>query len=75
MRMIFGVASLLVALAVVGVLAKKQLAATRTPVTVQQPAHAAPATVRQRSLDMQQQVKQAVESSLQQPRPMPEDDK
>ncbi|RYX91986.1 MAG: hypothetical protein EOO28_23935 [Comamonadaceae bacterium] len=85
MRMIFGIASLLVALAIVGIVVKKQLAPTRalTPVTLDGQTAAQPAasaltaqpTVRQQSQQMQQQVKQAVEASMQQPRPMPEDDK
>ena len=41
MRMAFGIVSLLVALAVVGMVIKKQLAATRTAIPVLQPAAAA----------------------------------
>jgi hypothetical protein len=83
MRAVFGLVGLLVALAIVGVLAKKQLAATRTPVPSLQPpavagsaALSAPAgTVREQSQRVQQQVKQQVEGLMQQARPMPEDTK
>lgn len=79
MRAVFGLVGLVVALAIVGVLAKKQLAATRTPVpSLQLPAEpggaAAPVlagTVRAQS----QQVKQQVEGLMQQARPMPDDSK
>ncbi|MCJ0763222.1 hypothetical protein [Variovorax terrae] len=75
MRVIFGVLSLLIAVAVIGVLAKKQLAAVATPVAV--PGAVAPAapgaTPRQQSEQMQQQVRQTVEGLMQQARPMPDD--
>ena len=76
MRAVMGVAGLLVVLAIVGVLAKKQLAATKTPVTVLQvPGQTAPTgTVREQSQQVQQQVKQQVEGLMQQARPMPEDE-
>jgi hypothetical protein len=76
MRAVMGVAGLLVVLAIVGVLAKKQLAATKTPVTVLQvPGQPAPTgTVREQSQQVQQQVKQQVEGLMQQARPMPEDE-
>ncbi|MDA8453359.1 hypothetical protein M4R22_01160 [Acidovorax sp. GBBC 3334] len=79
MRMAFGLVGLLVALAVVAVLVKQQLGATRVAVPVvpgaQAPASGASApTVRQQSLQVQEQVRQQVESLMQQPRPMPEDD-
>ena len=82
MRAIFGLVSLVVVLAVVGVIAKKQLTATRSAV----PALAVPsmegaptlktnpdATVKVQSQQIQQQYKQALESAMQQPRSMPED--
>lgn len=79
MRAVLGIVSLLLALAIVGVLAKKQLAATRSAVPVlQQPETDAPATaatVRAQSQQVQQQVKQAVEGLMQQARPMLDDDK
>ena len=79
MRMGFGLIGLLVALAIVAVLVKKQMGATRmaVPPAVQglpAPADgAAPATVRAQSQQMQQQVKQQMDALMQQPRPMPED--
>lgn len=79
MRALFGVVSLLLVLAIVGVLAKKQL----SPVTLQ-PATAdgsmrlpAPpaegSTVRQQSQQIQQQYRQTLEGAMQQARPMPDD--
>ena len=87
MRAVFGLLGLVVALAIVGVLAKKQLAATRTPVPSLQlpavPGGAAPpappappaptGTVREQSQQVQQQVRQQVEGLMQQARPMPDD--
>lgn len=75
MRAVFGVLSLLVVLAIVGVLVKKQLG-TGAPAA---PAAAAGATdgapVRPAGTPQQQvqQVQQAVQGSLQQARPMPEE--
>ena len=78
MRVLLGVLSLLVVVAVIGVLAKKQLATT----TSQLPALQTPAvgattvptgTVKEQSLQVQQQYQQALESALQQTRPQPED--
>ncbi|RYF28536.1 MAG: hypothetical protein EOO33_00665 [Comamonadaceae bacterium] len=81
MRMVFGLVGILVALAIVAVLAKQQLASTRGAVpAVTVPGAPAPAagasaaTVRDQSLQMQQQVKQQVEGLMQQARPMPEDE-
>lgn len=78
MRAALGIVSLLLVLAIVGLLAKKQLAATRTAVPVLQAAPgAAPVpvanTVRAQSQQVQQQVQQAVEGLVQQARPMPDD--
>lgn len=82
MRAMFGLVGLLVALALVGMLVKKQLSATRTQVPVLQPASGAaiPAsaptgTVREQSQQIQQQVKQQMDALMQQARPMPEDGK
>lgn len=86
MRALFGLVGLVVVLAIVGLLAKKQLAATRAPVPALQtatgaaaPASAPTGTVREQSQQMQQQVKQQVkqqvEGLMQQARPMPEDEK
>ena len=84
MRAVLGIVSLLLVLAVVGLLAKKQLSATRmtVPALQQQPvplavgtdgvAPQAPTSVRAQSQQVQQQYKQAVEG-LMQARPMPED--
>ena len=83
MKGVFGLVSLLVALAIVGVVVKKQLAATRQAVPALAPVVGSPdsavmpaapaATVREQSLQVQQQFKQAVESGMQQTRPMPDD--
>ena len=83
MRAVFGLVGLLVALAIVGILAKKQLGATRTPVpSLQLPvtpgsavAPAPAGTVREQSQQVQQQVKQQMEGLMQQARPMPDDSK
>lgn len=72
MRAIFGVLSLLVALAIVSVLVKKQMGAlTSTPAGL--PGASSGATAQQQSQQIQQQVKQSVESTVQQARPMPDD--
>ena len=78
MRGVFGMVGLVVALAIVGVLAKKQLASTQAVVPSLQVPGAAPVpaptgTVREQSQQVQQQYKQALESALQQPRPLPDD--
>jgi len=84
MRAVFGLVSLLVVLAIVGLLAKKQLSAVKSAPSLptgvaEMPAGftSAPAgaTVQQQSQHMQQQFKDNLEKSLQQPRPMPEDKK
>ena len=85
MRAALGIVSLLLALVIVGLLAKKQLASTRSavPVLQLQPAAegaastgaTAPGTVRAQSQQVQEQYKQAVEGLMQQARPMPEDEK
>ena len=66
MRALFGIASLLIVLAIVGILAKKQLSGT---------ASVAPATAPGASPQqpIQQQIQQTVEGAMQQARPMPED--
>jgi hypothetical protein len=78
MRAVFGVLSLLVVLAVVGFLVKKQLAATTQALPgVSVPASgatgAAPATVKNQARQTQEQFKQAIDAAVQQPRPMPDD--
>lgn len=69
MRAFFGIASLLIALAIVGVLAKKQLGGTASVAPGATPG----ASPQQQSQQIQQQIKQTVEGTLQQARPMPED--
>ena len=78
MRGVLGMVGLVVALAIVGVLAKKQLASTQAVVPSLQVPGAAPVpaptgSVREQSQQVQQQYKQALESALQQPRPLPDD--
>ena len=78
MRGVFGVVGLVVALAIVGVLAKKQLASTQAVVPSLQVPGAAPVpaptgSVREQSQQVQQQYKQALEAAMQQARPLPDD--
>lgn len=72
MRTVFGFLSLLIALAIVAVLAKKQMGVL-TVAPSGMPAAPASATLPQQSQQIQQQVKQSVENTLQQPRPMPDE--
>jgi hypothetical protein len=72
MRAIFTVAGLLVVLAIVGVLAKKQLDASRVPATAgSTQGAAAPATPQQQVRQFQQNL----DGALQQARPMPDETK
>ncbi len=71
MRAIFGVVGLLVVVAIVGVLAKKQLGAGVAPRGGGVEGSAPAATPKQQV----QQFEQAVQGAMQQPRPMPENDK
>ena len=78
MRTGFGLIGLLLALAIVAVLVKKQMGATRVavPPAVQglpAPAEGAASTVRAQSQQVQQQVKQQMDALMQQPRTLPED--
>ena len=77
MRAVFGVLGLVVALALVGWLARAQLASNRQAVpALSVPGAApasAPATVREQSQQIQQQFKQSVEAAMQQARPVPDD--
>ena len=78
MRGVFGMVGLVVALAIVGVLAKKQLASTQAVVPSLQVPGAAPVSaptgsVREQSQQVQQQYKQALEAAMQQARPMPDE--
>lgn len=67
MRALFGVVSLLLVLAIVGVLAKKQL--SPAPLA---PASAVGSTPQQQSQQIQQQYRQKLEGAMQQARPMPD---
>lgn len=73
MRIGLGIVSLLVALALVALLTRKSVDATRIAVPALQsvPAGAAsaPATVREQSQQIQQDYKKALDSALNQPRP------
>lgn len=78
MRTGFGLIGLLLALALVAVLVKKQMGATRVavPPAVQglpAPAEGAASRVRAQSQQVQQQVKQQMDALMQQPRTLPED--
>ncbi len=80
MKAIFGVLSLLIVVAVVGTLVKKQLtggvpvnALPQEAGQVADPASAPVGNVRQQSQQIQQQVKQSIEASMRQARPVPED--
>lgn len=81
MKGVFGVIGLVVALAIVGLVVKKQLAAQgamRAPAAAAGASSAGaasavpPATVREQSLQTQQQVRDQVQQLMQQARPMPE---
>ncbi len=80
MKGILGVLSLLIVLAVVGTLVKKQLtgiapisAAPQEAVQVADPASAPHGNVQQQSQQIQQQVRQSLDAAMQQARPVPED--
>ena len=75
---IFGVLGLVVALGIVGWLTKTQLASNLQAMPLVAvpgvaPVSAPAATVRERSQQMQQQVKQSLEAAMQQVRLMPDD--
>lgn len=72
MRMLLSLVGLVVALAIVGVLVKKQMAAVAPTPASGQPAAQTPA---QQSRQVQRQVQQQVESLMQQPRPLPDETK
>lgn len=72
MRAIFTIVGLVVVLAIVGVLAKKQLGAGVAPQAVDGAGTAAPAGTPQQQV---QQFQKAAEAALQQARPMPDDPK
>ena len=70
MRVIWGVLSLLVVVAAVGFLAKKQV---KSVSEIQVPAINAIGNVQQQSQAIQQQFKAAAEAAVQQARPVPDD--
>ena len=79
---VFGLVGLLVALVIVGLLAKKQFATIAAPVLpapkavtdAQAPAaDTGPANAGERSQQVQQQYKQAIDAAMQTPRKMPDD--
>jgi hypothetical protein len=74
MRMVFGVLSLLIVVAVIGVLAKKQLGAV-APVASAVSSGSAETTAPPTGTPAQQvqQFKQSVEGTMQQARPMPDE--
>jgi parvulin-like peptidyl-prolyl isomerase len=69
MRPVLGIVSLLVVLAVVGFIAKKQLGTASAAVD----ATTSGATTQRQAQQIQQQIKATVEGVMQQPRPMPEE--
>ena len=82
MRAIFSLAGLLIVLAIVGILVKKQLGAMSVATVqgssaaaagVSLPAVTPGAGVQVQSQQIQQQIKQSVEAAMQRPRPMPEE--
>jgi hypothetical protein len=74
MRGIFSLVGLLVVLAIVGLLVKKQMSSQiAVPAAPGMPAVSADAPPQVQSQQAQQQVKQAVEGALQQARPMPDE--
>jgi hypothetical protein len=82
MRGLFSLLGLLVTLALVGMLVRKQMTAMQAPLLLPQVPASAPGVdtqptgnVAQQSQQIQQQYKQAIEGAMQQARPMPDDDK
>lgn len=63
MKAVIGLVSLLLALAIVGVLVKKQMRGVSGPAN----------TTPQQSQQVQQQFKQSLDDAMQQTRPMPDD--
>lgn len=72
MRMTVGVLGLLIALAIVTVLAKKQMGALSASPALSASAPVG-ATVQQQSQQIQKAIGQNVEATMQQARPMPDD--
>ena len=72
MRAVFSILSLLIVVAIVGVLAKKQLTGAPAPAQANEAGVVVPSGTPQQQV---QQYKQAVQGAMQQARPMPDDDK
>jgi hypothetical protein len=75
MRIVFGVLSLLVVVAIVGVLAKKQLSAVSVSPASDKSSGATVALPAGTPKQQVQQFQKAAEAAVQQARPMPSDDK
>lgn len=75
MRAALGIVAVLLALVVVGMLGRQQLGALRSSAPAPQGAASAPGSVRVQSEQVQQQYREALDSALQQARPMPDDAK
>ena len=80
MRAIFSILGLLVVIAIIGLLARKQLGAVselsikpQNDPQVSVPTTTPGATAQQQSQQIQQQIKQSVEASMQQVRPVPDE--
>jgi hypothetical protein len=75
MRAAFGILSLLVVVAIVGLLAKKQMASVSTPTAMPAAPGAAPAAPAANPKEAVQQFKQAVDAAVVPPRAMPDEPK
>jgi hypothetical protein len=77
MRIVFGLMGLVVVLAIVGILSKKQLGSVsniKLPQTTEAPVTVDPnASVKAQSQQIQNQVKQQLENAMQQTRPEPQE--
>ncbi|QIL43776.1 hypothetical protein G7045_05595 [Acidovorax sp. HDW3] len=73
MRSIFTITALVLALGIVGMLAKKQWTSSRVPL-VPAAQGGATGTAQQQSQQIQQQVQQQMDQLMQKPRPMPDDE-
>ena len=75
MRAIFSILGLVIVVAIIGVLAKKQLSAGVAPAVPATAGAPGAPVLTGTPQQQQQQFKNAVESAVQQPRPMPEESK
>ncbi|UUZ63712.1 hypothetical protein LP414_32800 [Polaromonas sp. P1(28)-13] len=73
MRAVFGVLSLLIVALLVGVLVKKQLGSMSAPAGVAAAGSGPSLSPQQQSNQVQQQIRQTLEGTLQQARPMPDE--